>query len=663
MSPSLTAHQKLPHRAPALQLFAHPDRGGHVILRWERLYSGAEPDSTHAAAIANDGSLIRARNDAGNLRVSRVTNPGPGSTYSSWSLLTAGLSTGSGVALAARSAELLLAYSTGTALLVRTSADNGASWSAPTTVVTEASNVTSIAVAFTGSDACLFYGIAGSATTLKRLRRTAGAWAGSGTNWTNTASVASITGIAATHDGGDFAIIVTGTAATTTHRRAWSCSMGDLLSPVNTWTALATIAEADAASGVTFAWPSISLYAGARLRATFRQAEAGSVAFTRAMETLLLSATSAWAEPFPHEASSSYGLALAPAATYVWAATPSGVWRAPIPANADLSPRVLSCTYRLTPHSARCTVELDNTDGALAAAPNPTVPALMTGGSIVVLPGYRSGAGGAIQYGVALRFTIDRLTYRLHDGRRTLRIDASGGWERAERFHMPQPWQAASGLALRSAIFIRLAARAALTNASTGASADWTAYQPGFAVAPGETLASAIRRLMSVVTDGIRTGTMAVDMLVTGRPTSPAPAGAFGAPGEHPITTIELVDEPPPANWLRLQGPDRYAEAVDLPSIAQHGPRIRPLRNLDASTNAKASAYADAARRRDQLEEPVAELVCPFHAGLELFDPIAVTAPGLGLATTTYRVLAAGLDYRRGPTGARYDSLITLGPA
>ena len=72
LSSTLAAHQKAPERQPVVSLTAANRRANVHLLRWQRWYTGAENDSPHTCAVADDGSLLRARNDGGNLRVSRV---------------------------------------------------------------------------------------------------------------------------------------------------------------------------------------------------------------------------------------------------------------------------------------------------------------------------------------------------------------------------------------------------------------------------------------------------------------------------------------------------------------------------------------------------------------------------------------------------------------
>jgi hypothetical protein len=665
LAASLTAHQKGSARVPYLSVTAAATRDDFPLLLWSRWYTGAEADSPHAATVADDGSLIRARNDAGTLFVQRVASPGPSSTYNAWTNLGA-VTAGAGVALAAKDGELTLVYVTGAGLnlSVRHSTDDGATWSAATTRATEASAIGSVAVAYnTGGDLCCFYTL-GTTTTLKRLRRTGGVWAPSGTNWTRAADVASLTGVAATYESGDFALLITGTAVTTTHRRSWGALMGDGALPANAWTALKTVAEADAAGGTTFAGPAILRFA-ARTAGAYSAREASAVAVDRAYTTHPPTdgaTTGDWAEPIPHEALTQYGLALASYdGVSVYATTPFGVWAATAATGSDdLSDRVLSCSYRLTPTSSRCRLELDNHDGALGGLPNGAFARVMPGGQLTVRPGYRSGAAAAPQYGITLTFAIDRLAYQVKDGKASVVLDCVGPWEALARWRAPQAWQVAAGAMTRAAIAARVAARAGLRLSASSTSADWTGTSPAFAIAPNEDGRSVFARLLAVVSDHVRPAQLA--LAVVGVSAAAPTAYSYGAPGQHGVLAFAHFDNPPDHNWVRAQGPDRYADAHDFASVYRHGPQLRVLRNLDLTTNARTTSAAAAALRRELVADPTGELVVPFNAGQELYDVVEVTVPGAGIAAGRYRVLSSGLDYVRGPAGrARYDSVFALG--
>lgn len=657
---SLANHLRLPQRRPAISAVVTSRRGGMDLLRWERLYTGAEPGEPHTAALATDGSLVRARNHAGQVLVCRTPSPGPGANFSSWSNLGA-CASATGVALTAQSGELLLASvaSSGLAVEIRASADNGVSWTAPTTVVSEASPISSVALAFNpAGDACLFY-LLGTSATLKRLRRTSGTWAGSGTTWTRGGLVASITGVAACHDNLDFALFLTGTEVTTANPRCWAVTMGDLAFPANSWTGLFVVAEADAASTVTFTAPSIANIAG-DLRGAFVRADAGPVAASQAMETrpMALGGTAGpWSEPIPHEADGAAGLALlSTPGTTAWAATPSGIWRSPRGGSLDVSSAVSRCRYRLEPRAAHCQVELSDPAGDIAAD-----PLLFPGAALTLTPGYASGAGGAAESGVIVEFTIDRISSRRSAGGRTLTIDATGPWELLRRWHAPQSWQSAAGALTRSAIFNRVCGRAGLLSADAALPHDpggeWINGSPAFALPAGESAASAAARLLDAVAAEIVPGVGVTVRSVSATDTSDA---GYGGPGDVPVLALETVGQPSTA-WVRMQGSGRSAEAFDPRRVATGAPGVAILSDRQRATNPAVSEGAAAAIHRAAMLSTAATLRIPFDPRRELWDVVAVTSPADGLAGAIFRVIGLSLDYRRGPAGSRYDATLTLG--
>lgn len=649
LTPTLLAHQQGPRRRPSVTCYVASQRSLVAVLAWERWYTGAEPDSPHAATVTTT-ALIRARNEAGSLKVSRVAAPSSSSTFSSWTNLAA-VTAGSRVALASRTGEILLFAGDNTAAKVWTSSDDGVTWSAPTTIVTEASAIGAVAAAYAqpSGEPCLFY-ILGTTTALKRLRRTAGVWAGSGTNWSRSASVAALTGLSAAWDS-DFRLVVTGTEVTTTHKRAWAVSMGDTDLPANFWSGLTNIAEADALSTVTFAAPAIAAD-GFTPHATFAQAEAGNVPETRVMYSHgALGSMAGWVEPAPTEATNANGFALALRwqGQDVYAATPSGVWHAAISQGVTLTTRLLAARWKITPTSARGAITIDASDTAQDAQ-----LADATGWTVNLQHGYESGPAGATETGLVLSFTVERVTITRERGHRVATLDLIGPWEHFARYRQPQAWQVATGVATRSATFARLALRAGVEVASGSGSrapsAAWTADTPAFAVAAGETGASVLARLFATVPDMLQLTHSALRVVSFSETT---PAYSYGD-GSHPLTAVEIVDEPQDPNWVRVQGPDRYADAVTPGQVARHGPRLQLLRQQDATSNARATAAAAAALRRAVMLRPALKVTAAANVGLELFDVVDVD----GAAA---RVISIETIYERGPKGPRFDQVLTLG--
>ena len=201
LSADLTAAQQQASSRPYVQCLINDFWGNRARQRFQRFYTGAEPEGFIATVGAPDGSLVRARlEDNGataTLYVSRVTSPGSGSTWSSWTSLEAGVSDVAGCALALDGTTLLLFYvaANDVSIRLRTSSDNGASWSSASTIVTASGAVGHIAAAvstFSGDRVLVW----SEGATVYRSRYTSGAW-GARTAWTNT--MASITGLAITH--------------------------------------------------------------------------------------------------------------------------------------------------------------------------------------------------------------------------------------------------------------------------------------------------------------------------------------------------------------------------------------------------------------------------------------------------------------------------------
>lgn len=653
LAPSLLAHQKQPRRLPALSLSVSATRNAIPALRPLLDVDGAEPDAPHAAAFANS-TFLQVRNDSGTIKTRQ--NFGP------WSASLGSVASGSPVAIAAYSAEALILCGDGTALKAWTSTDNGATWSGPTTILTEASAIGALSAAYRPStgNVCAFYTL-GTTSTLKRLRRTSGTWAASGTTWSRTADVNTITGLAASWRANDFRLILTGTAATTLHPRVWAVSMGDGAIPANSWSSLVSIAEADASGGITFSAPAITQTTTTAF-ATFRQAEANGVPYARFMLTHEVSSHLApWREPVPLDGSSTYALAIAyNGSNTLRLATTADSWLANTGTTHDLSDRLTALSWRHSPLSLRLAATLDNHDGAFDAALT-AFPAIRPGHDLTVQHGYRSGANAAPQYGLTLRCQLTAVTHQLHQGKSVLILHAAGPWEQLASWRAPQAWTAPASTT-RATIFARLAARSGLTVSTSSQlppSTAWTTDTPSFAITAGEPGKQALERLLAPTTDFLR-GTDAFQ--ICGLNPADSSTYTYGPPG-HELTALELTDAPLP-NWARAQGPDRYAEAFEAPEAAAFGPQMVFLRNLSASTDTLINAAAAGALRRERLAQPRGELTAPANVGQELYDVITISAPHLGLTAQDYRVIGLGLEYHRGPSAGgrtRYDSILTLG--
>src|SRR3972149_1089780 len=142
LSAPLLAAQKSASGEPYVQVQVTERIANVRRLRWERLYTGGEPDGHHAATTPADGSLIRARSNGGQLYYQRRASPGPASDFSTWTGLGA-VSASAGVAFCGQGASVMLFYvdTDNQTIKVRESADNGATLGAAQTVATAAGAV------------------------------------------------------------------------------------------------------------------------------------------------------------------------------------------------------------------------------------------------------------------------------------------------------------------------------------------------------------------------------------------------------------------------------------------------------------------------------------------------------------------------------------------
>ena len=651
LTPTLLAHQRAARRIPALSVSAQPLRFNIPVLRPTKDVDGAEPEVPHGSVYSSAGTHIHVRNDAGAIKVRRDFGP--------WSASIATVASGSHLAITSVPGELVIAVADGTALKTIHSTDDGATWGAATTRVTEGSAISRAAIGGRQSNGnlCAFY-ILGTTTTLKRLRRSAGAWEGTGTTWTKTATPATLTGLAAIHNSGDYHLIVTGTQATTTHPRVWAFVMGDGFTATNTWAGPVDVLGADAASTQSFSAPHLTLIASSYF-ATFRQQATATPTIDRLMLTHAVGTSlNDWREPAPIEAASAWGAGLAyKAATLTTRITNTArSWASTAPPDLDLTPRVLSWQASTGPQSHTVRIELDASDGAL----NPgNTTALQLGNQITTRIGFRSGTAGAAEYGTFTKCVVERLIHSFTSKGHTLIVEAVGPWETMAAWHAPQSSTAPAGKS-RGGIFSYLAARAGLAIAqATGGRAPtsaWSNDTPAFAINAGEDGRTALLRLIAPTPDYL-IGTDA--FLVAGTSASEASTYAYGT--THGIAALTISAEAR-ANWQRLQGSDRFADAVTPAETTAIGPRFRQLRDVSATTDALVTAEAAAALRRHTMAPSApGKLTAPLNAGQELLDVVDVTAPELGLTAALYRVVGLGVRYATGAAPV-FDSILELGP-
>lgn len=637
LSPTLVAHQAAPRRRPAIRVVLSRRRAGIALLAPGEPVSLPGVEAPHALVISAAGTPIQLVNDAGTLRARRH--------WGAWSASVASLPPGAPVAATAVPGEIVVAFADGPAIRTVHSFDDGLSWSAPVTRMTGAGAIGSLALAGRASSGnlCLFSTV-GTAPVVTRLRRTGGTWAASGTAWTAGAAWSAISGLAAIHADGDYQLLVTGTGAGG-EALAAAHTMGDGALPLNAWFGPRVVAAADPAAGVSFDRPALA-WSGTAI-AAFREVRSAPVADARVMVAQAVTGMLApWAEPVPLDAAPPFGVALAAGESLVVASVTSAR-TAPLADQFEASALVRSLDWRQGPAASPARLEL--------ADPGGTVPLLAPGAGIEVSLGYRSGAGGAPEFGPIFRGAVAAVERRWRAGTASVLLHVDGPWERLRAYRAPATWQAPAA-ATRGETVTALAARAGIPVSSAAdlpPSGAWTTETAAFAIQAGESALPAALRLLEPTPDAFRAES---GFEICGLSAADPVAWTLGE-GGHPLLRFEAASRALPA-WARIAGPDRVAEAYDGATLLRDGPALAARRELGATDDALAVAFAGRLLARLRRGVPLAAASVPFHAGLQLYDVVEIRhalAPG-GVAR--YRVIGMEVAWR---AGLRFEADLLLG--
>ncbi len=652
LTSTLLAAQRSASGAPYVHVELHDRDVGVARLRWQRWYTGAEPEGPCAAALPADGSLLRARIDpaTGAMSHQRVASPGPGSSYSSWTGLgTVAVAPRLGLAAAGTRALLAFVNTAGTGVQVRESVNSGASFGGATTLVTAAGAVTAVACTLqSDGTAIVLYAVAG--TVFRVTRSGVGAWSGA-TAWTN--SLASVSGLAAYFEA-DHNVLVSGVDAAG-NAGVWATVFGaGGQAPPNTWTGLAEVALASAGTDVSYLATGV---ANADVpRAALVEAYSGGGAYARVHLASVTESSSyadlAWREPQPFEVASAHGLGLAADAADAWLASPDGVWHASVVATSiDLTADVLEVDAQQSWDRGRLHLVLRNDDGRYNASEAPL--ALAAGGELRVAPGYTTAAGD--EASEDMRFWITSVARRRAHGAAVLEVDAVDGWGVLAAWVAPRQLVWTAGSASVFDIVLELLRRAGLELSLSPGSNESGLHEPAFTVRAGDSAATAVRRLLDTVPDMIR---MRGSSPLLFEPL-PADATDYAFGTTHAIHEVRIEDARASTGWARVFGDAVFAEAVDVAAL-RDGAGTALVVDDNLAVQARADVRATTVLRRQALAVPRGEVVTPPNVGQEVGDVVEVTDATLGLEAARFRVAALRLRYSRGGPRPRYDQTLSL---
>jgi hypothetical protein len=647
---ALLAAQKSASAIPYVQVEIGDRISGVRRLEWERLYSGSEADSYHAATMPGDGSLIRCRVDGGSLYVQRVTSPGPGSNFSNWTLTDAAAN--AGVALASRGAQVLLFYvgTNGRTIYLRESTDYGATFDSATAITTAATAVGWLAADLKVDDTVLFIYSVGS--TVYAMKRSDGDW-GSPSAWTN--SLASVSGLAC-HYQGDFNVVVSGSDAQGASK-VWTCIYGDDYSQaVDTWSPLREVTMASADSDMEFRAPFLAYPDVFRL--TFVEKYTGSESYSRPYFSFSpITAeymSNLWREPVPMNPTSDYGLAIVCSTSAVWLTTPWGVWRASLTTPPlDVTADVLEMTTETDPDGGRLRLVLRNDDGRYLDLSGERA-VIKTGGEVRPSPGYQTASGPLASSGLA--YWIEGWEYTSAEGKATLVLYARDAWQLLASWRARRQYAWAQGEKNVFQLLSFIMARAGLEFSSAGGSGIVADLYPSFTIYPGESGATAARRLLAMVPDVL---------FVRGHLTyiknpQADEASDYSYGTDHAIFHGRYGSQRPQANRVQVFGDDLFVEAFQWNDIEDSYDRVRQVHDLNLDTVARAQDRADAEMRHQEMASGSGEIAVPVNCGQEIYDVVSITDESAGLTDARWRVIGLSMRYSRGGRVPVYEQRLSL---
>jgi len=670
LSATLIAAQKKTDRLPYVEAKVYDYEAGIKRLTWTRLYEGSETDNHHGIAFDGQGSMHRIRAAADNkLYRHKITDPDESSDYSQWTQVANDCA--GPCAIAACGARVYIFYkTTGNVLWKYYSHDYGQSWDDAQLV--SYADVLSLAACWWGTgNTVVCFALKSNQVngiTLDTSTQTATPHTWSDSNH----PLLDTFGIGATYN--PFwpccEIVFAGRESDTPYNhydlfRTWFSNSYNFL-------ALESFLSYPQGEDFTLEYPDCHLPASAQSYETNRiiavEKFTGTTAYTRPLACHMVKGTywsdTTFTEPKPFLKSchseqseeSQYGLRLQSTSGYWWMERPDGIWRAPRPAESplDLTKDIVALSQ--SSHST-LVLELDNSGGQFAGPGQGNLTNLKKRSEVVLKLGYKTTAGN--ETSEAATYWIDSWAYgsATLQGRATGRstfilvcLDGRGLVDRwSARYQMR--WNK-NDVNPRSVwqILYQLLARVGIELTNTPPKAQSSAvnnFYPDFAVNPGTSGDTAIKRLLSFVPD----------MLVFR--------------GQEAFTKNPLADEGSCYSYgtdhAILSG--EYTEAVTVSRARAIGRDTEDNRILEEALNwnllqlaiaileqdydpnlqtaARAQERADAILREASVRAARGKLVVPTNVGQELLDVVEVTDARCGISGKNYRVHAIQTDYDR----------------
>jgi len=559
LSSDLTTAMRAASRMPLVKVeiasYGHPAAVASATLQWsdynwERLTLATDSTAVgkHAVAIPADGSVCRVR--AGTtMYYQRITSPGGGSTWTTWSSWGGG--TGSPIGLVASGTEVIAFCDDGVYLYYKKSMDSGATYGAWTAMMNTRPCERGCAAAFkpNGDLAVVHASDFNDPTSLYIQRRTAGTWS---TGLGQISGDHAISALALYYNGdwnilallldgsyirlargiyGDGGSYSAGTwsgweyinsykarvdFSAAMHLRMFQTGRAGRSVPTY-YEQVSSVMQQQAADNLGVDDPYVVYHAS--LGVVFSFAKDNKPWFYRLRPGTLFK-DSDWSRAWPLDVTATYGLALACDGTYLYAAAPNQVWRSALPGSwapptagagagtdyAVTAAHIIAVKETVKPMAASSLeVTLDNsrcTYNSIGGGAASAVGKLKRGAQVTLSIGYRTTSD---RYSVAGKYYVERISYARSPGSTHLIIGCTDAWGLLQRYSFNRPvfWNEASDVTTLYAIIEKVVQAVGGILSYVSRSADIMGTYPRFEVHTGENAAVVLRQLLALVPDVI----------------------------------------------------------------------------------------------------------------------------------------------------------------
>jgi len=570
LTDALLEEQKKPTRKPLVKLevqaYGHPAQSSSIqweLFGWQRFYSGSETKDSHGLAIPGDGSLIRVRKDGTNLYLSRVTSPGPGSTYSSWGSSFGGVTANAKVAIAALGANVMVASMSAAYLYRRESTDYGASWGSWVEMANARPCERGVAVAFKSNGDCAIVHASdvNDPTSLYIQKRTGGSWStGLGQRGSYDADIEDLAMyydgdwniIALVLEGGYLSVVrmvygdgykVTAGTWGTDGKIGLGRARVDVVSQVRLrqfkvgwpvgfrqmqpygpweprtastyWERHQAVIEALAGETLGVSGPSLVKPSGyVAMLSLSRQTQPWLFRLKPGTDFFDYN----WNKASFIDASASRGMAIACDSSYIWATQANEVWRSALPSSWSPPTAGSGAGSKITipvskiarieeavdpEQQSTLNVELDNSKGTYNSPGTGSLAVVKRGARVNLHLGYKTPTGDELSE--AARYFIEGMEYKRDPNTAAFIMRCVDAWGLLEhyQFNKPVEWNVSSDEFTCYQLIEKVMQAVGGTLAYKSRSSLITSLYPKLDVGAGESAASVLRRLLNLVPDVI----------------------------------------------------------------------------------------------------------------------------------------------------------------